>query len=139
MAKFGLILGVVLLINSQPASAERDPFAPYVSPDASATKAASAPVVKRDTSTPNIVQLDKYALSSYSLIGIIVSPDTSIAVVRGPDQQEYYVTVGDQLGKEGGVIEEVTIDRMVVENKDDVITLQVSNKVIQEATGAGAR
>lgn len=123
-----------IMLTALPLSAmavERDPFTPYISDNASAVEeSAPTPLSSQRAAYPsNIVELDKYPVSSFKLIGVVIAPEESLAVVRAVDKNDYFIKVGQILGKEKGTVSSITQENMVVEVKDKLITLKVSNKL----------
>lgn len=118
-----LFLSVILLAFTANAQEEvRDPFTPFVwdkptivSPAAELDKLASTPLTEKP-------------LVSYRLVGLIVSPKDSIALVKSRDKREYFVSVGDQIGNEGGVIEAIYSDGMTIDINGRIIDLTVNNR-----------
>ena len=87
----------------------RDPFAPYAW-EQKADKAKKAGQEDYD-----VTPLTEKPLSDYRITGTIISPTSAVGLIKGRDRREYLVSVGDDLGNEGGKIiiisgEGVTVD-----------------------------
>lgn len=139
----GVCVCVLLGVAFHVEAADRDPFTPYVDSSNVTTSATGDKPAGFNATEPvssaSVAQLDKHPVSTYKLIGIIVAPENTLAVVRGLDQAEYFVTEGDRLGKEGGVISAITLDNMMIEVGGDIVTMKVSNKLVVEGQDVKAR
>lgn len=130
MSKYVIYVFAIFVICSQiPFAEARDPFAPAVSSTIRPKENTNRLVPDEPgVESSNIIALDKYLLATYKLIGVLASPDKQIAVVRGPDRKDYFVTVGDVIGKEKGTIKEINVEHMLVSVNNKDITLVVSNR-----------
>lgn len=132
MNKKLLWLFILAFLVASPAHAEEtDPFVPQVSPPSSKSSGSSTSTSRNYSS--NIIELDKYPLATYRLIGIIIakSKKQEVAVLRSQDGQDYFVKLEDAIGKEGGIIKKINLENMVVEVGEEIKTITVGNKVIE--------
>lgn len=105
---------------------DRDPF----SPSGSSIKTTSVTVTsdrEEESSEGNPVTSGK--LSSYKVVGTIISDKKKLAAVKALSGVNYIITVGDKFGSEGGRIKDITHKGIKVENNGNIMSLQVSNKI----------
>jgi len=119
MNKYFIVI-VIMFITLPAFGQERDPFTPY-SPETTAVK------VKKNKNDQNHPLIDS-ALDEYRIIGLAIAPNNAVIVIKSPDKHEYFATIGDRLGSEGGVISNLTTDSITVNTGNDVVTIPVSNK-----------
>lgn len=121
---FTPIAGLCLLLPAAFAQAEesRDPFQP-----ASWSSKATKSEAKDNQSIANPLLANP--LATYILVGLAISKEQAIAVVKAPDTKDYFVKIGDILGKEGGHIESMNSDGITVNMENSIITIPVSNKI----------
>ena len=120
-----LFAGVIALGNSSlndVKAQERDPFSP---------SAVSKVESKSEKSSKSkiINQLTSSKLSTYKVIGVIVSEDRKIAAIKALNGSDYLVSKGDRLGSEGGIITDIDIEGIAVELKTGEVQIPVSNKI----------
>ncbi len=115
----GLLLPAALM-----AAQEKDPFMPYT--------VGTAEKSNKPDSSPSIEAalrpLDTKPLTSYTVVGAILSPEKKLGVIKAPDGRDYFVAVGDQLGKEGGIVEEIALEGISLKMGEEKVVLMVSNK-----------
>ena len=122
-----IALALVLIAQSvyPPAWAEeRDPFQPF-----GAVPAVSATPVTTEETSESQQSLMNYPLDSFKLVGVLIAPDQSLAVLQGRDAKDYIVTMGDHVGKEGGTINAIRKEGITVAVGDGKMDMAVSNKV----------
>jgi type IV pilus assembly protein PilP len=85
----------------------RDPFLPLTAIRTPLDKAAEEPL------TP----LQQYELQQYRLIGVIVGLDNPRAMVVAPDGKSYILKKGVKIGKNNGVVVDITGEVIQVEEK----------------------
>lgn len=104
-------------------TAERDPFMPFAwdKPVAVDVQDASKEDIDNTPLTDN-------PITSYALIGVVVSPKDSIAVIKALDKAEYFAGVGDKIGSEGGVIDVITSEGITIDLNGRLIDLTVNNR-----------
>ncbi len=102
---------------------DRDPFVPY---SASQGSSIAAPSAEGDDTMH--AQMN-FPVASYRLVGIVIAPKESLAVVRGKDGRDYFLTKGDKLGKENGVVEEIKREGITVRIGESTVDMMVSNKM----------
>lgn len=115
---------------------ERDPFDPYVK---QGTSSGGSKVVEpvRSTVATSASGVSNHPVKSFKVIGVIVGRDKSMAVLRGPDNLDYFVSKGDEVGSERGKIQEVTVEDIKVNIADkELVTLVVGNKMVVPSGGA---
>lgn len=125
MSKNIIFIAAMLFIGSSASAQERNPFEPYVF-DAPATVAEVSNPRKERKGVAN--PLTSSPLSSYKVTGLIVAPNEAVVVVKTEDKREYFAYVGDSLGDDGGIIETVSTEGIVVNNGEDLLTVNVNNK-----------
>jgi len=76
----------------------------------------------------NVTPLTKDPITSYQLAGVIISPTDSIALVRTLSKRDYFANIGDSIGNEGGVIDEMSSEGIIVDINGKLIPLTVSNR-----------
>lgn len=111
---------LTLLASYSLADTGRDPFMPFFFNK-------PAPDAQKDTLSDIASPLKDKPLSSFRLVGLIVSPTDAIAVVKGRDRHEYFVTVGDTLGSEAGMVEIIDSEGITLDVGGRLITLNVNN------------
>lgn len=117
------LLAVIALFSVTAIAADRDPFMPYTwsSPSgAEGTKVAG--------NAPSANPLVDKPLSSYKVIGVVVSPSDALAVIKSRDRREYFAYIGDPVGMEGGVISAINIEGITIDMSGKVVPLKVSNR-----------
>lgn len=126
MNKMLTYLFIILLPVLVLAAQERDPFAPYMwdQPSTPGSNVGSAPEVGEDEVVNPLL---RGPLSSFRLTGLMVAPHDAIAVLKGRDKVDYFVTVGDTVGIEKGIVESISRKGVVVNMDGDFITLSVQN------------
>jgi Tfp pilus assembly protein PilP len=127
------MLSIACGLSSSAALAEgkkisRDPFAPF-SYEAESGIATDLPrgTAKKDPFA-NIDPTTRYPLSTYRVIGVINAPKKSVAAIKARDRHDYYLTVGQKLGKEGAVITKISNDGVTLDAKGREIFIIVRNK-----------
>ncbi|MCD6034879.1 MAG: hypothetical protein K0R63_620 [Rickettsiales bacterium] len=119
-----LLLILVPALGLADGQKERNPFVP--SWDAAANgDGPKVPSPQDLLTSPLVVK----PLSMYRVIGIIVAPKTAFALVRTPENYDYFLEEGQKIGSEGGVAEEISIQGVKIKVNKDIVTLPVSNKV----------
>jgi Tfp pilus assembly protein PilP len=107
------------------APGERDPFQPYAL--SKPTLATSQTTTKTTgENIVNITPLTEDALSSYKITGLIISPKDSIILVQARDKHEYFTTIGDKIGSEGGIIKKVSSEGITVDIEGKLVDLTVN-------------
>tara|TARA_B100001564_G_C20654929_1_gene678683 strand:- start:1763 stop:2173 length:411 start_codon:yes stop_codon:yes gene_type:complete len=115
----------VLAIQAQAAASDsRDPFSPYNTWN---TPSASGEAETDKNKHANKPPIERDPVRTYAVIGLIVSPDNAVAVVKSLNNHEFFVQVGDHIGNEGGVIESIHTDGITVDTGSSIVTLNVSN------------
>lgn len=89
------------------AEGRRDPFLPLT-----AIKKPVGPV-----SDEPLTPLQQYDLEQYRLIGVIVGFDDPRAMVAAPDGKSYILKKGIKIGKNNGVVVDITGETVQVEEK----------------------
>lgn len=120
LIKITLFVAVIALSSAN--AAERDPFLPYTWSGPAGKDAANS-----DTSK-DVNPLVRKSLSSYKVIGVVVSPNDALAVLKTRDRGEYFVYVGDPIGSEGGIIETINSEGITVDIGGKIVSLKVSNR-----------
>ena len=84
---------------------KRDPFRSYI---ADLREIARAEDVRRPEST------EKFELDQYRLTGLVTGTSQQQAMVEDPDGLGHVVRVGSRLGKNGGRVTRIEVDKIVV-------------------------
>lgn len=106
------------------AGADRDPFAPFASAKPAITESS-----KQISTTGNsITPLTEDSLSSYKLMGLIVSPTDSVVLIQSSSKREYFAGIGDKIGNEGGIIHLISTDGITVDIDGKLVDLTVNNR-----------
>ena len=88
------------------AEGRRDPFVPL--------SAIRRPL---EVSTEPATPLQSYDLAQFRLVGVIVGKGASKAMVVAPDGKSYVLAKGVKIGKNNGVVIEITSDVILVQEK----------------------
>lgn len=64
-----------------------------------------------------LTPLQKYDLGQFKLGAVIIGEEGPIAMVVAPGGKSYVIKKGDKIGKNGGVITEMTLEAILVEEK----------------------
>jgi Tfp pilus assembly protein PilP len=93
------------------AQGRRDPFTPLVQakPDIQEVAAPDRPEKIKGP-------LEKYELSQFRLIAIVVIKGVPNAMVATPDGKSYRVKVGDYIGLKSGIVEKIETKKMAVDD-----------------------
>ncbi len=102
----------------------RDPFAPYAVEKPKTTAAGDI----FDAAAPALTPLTERPLSSYQVIGVIVSPTDSVALIKSRDKRELFASIGDAMGSEGGKVEVISSEGITVDTNGKISNLTVSNR-----------
>jgi len=115
---------IVTLIAFGVANAtERDPFLPYTWSAPQGKESANSIASGR-----HVNPLVRKPLTSYTVIGVVVSPNDALAVIKGRDRSEYFAYIGDPIGSEGGMIETINTDGITVDISGKIVPLKISNR-----------
>jgi type IV pilus assembly protein PilP len=87
-------------------AARRDPFEVLVM--------IKKPVIEQGVP---LTPLQKYDLGQFKLGAIIIGEEGPIAMVIAPGGKSYVIKKGDKIGRNGGVITEMTLEAILVEEK----------------------
>ncbi len=120
-----MVLPSSLPVYSQGLSDEymANPFAPLVD-DSGGGNARDGSVSEYIDAHP----LLQNHVSSYILMGVIVSPNWAVAMVRDLSGQEFFVRTGDKLGNNEGVISAIFSSGLEVEQEGEFFILNVKNR-----------
>lgn len=122
------IIIALSLLSALPLSSsiaqERDPFAPYLWDKPSSVETIIPSTEDLDHKSP----LANAPLSTFKIVGTVVTPNEAIAVVKTEDKREFFVGPGDVIGMEGGKVESISNEGVTLATGDTVVTLDVNNK-----------
>ncbi|HIF59027.1 MAG TPA: hypothetical protein EYQ26_05980 [Rhodospirillales bacterium] len=120
-----MVLPSLLPVYSQGLSEEymANPFAPIVD-DSGGGEARNGSVSEYIDAHP----LLQNHVSSYILMGVIVSPNWAVAMVRDLSGQEFFVRTGDKLGNNEGVISAIFSSGLEVKEDGEIFILNVKNR-----------
>jgi type IV pilus assembly protein PilP len=74
--------------------------------------------------------LIRNATASNTLMGVMISPQIKIALIRTQSGDNYFVRIGDKLGNAEGVITAIKSDGIEVTEDSEVISLDVRNRSV---------
>lgn len=120
-----LICVVVMVGHGIAIAADRDPFLPYTW---SAPAGTGNDTGGKDKSGEAVNPLIDKPISSYTVIGVVISPTDALAVLKSRDKHEYFAYVGDPIGSEGGVMETINTEGITVNINGKIVPLKVSNR-----------
>ena len=80
-------------------------------------------------------QLENYSLNVYAVVGVVISEEMAMTVIKSPDGKDHFLNIGDRLGSEGGHIETISSEGITVNTESSLITIPVSNKIEIKANG----
>jgi hypothetical protein len=106
------------------AGSDRDPFAPFASAKTVISDSAKA-TTKGNSASP----LTEDSISSYKLVGLIVSPNDSIVLIRSNSNREFFASIGDKIGNEGGIIHTISTEGITVDINGKLVDLTVNNRL----------
>ncbi len=115
---------IAMLVADAAQAADRDPFLPYT---------WSAPTGGNETTPgggkiPSTNPLIDKPISSYKVIGVVISPTDAMAVMKARDKHEYFAYIGDPIGSEGGIIETINTEGITIGVGGKIVPLKVSNR-----------
>jgi len=129
-SKRPLILScLLLLVSLNVASNEVNPFTPIFS----AAPEGAPEVYVDDGTSEEKHPLQRLAAKSYVLMGVITSKDKSLALVRAGNGGLYFLQPGDLLGKDGGVITDISSLGIEVTEEENVVSISVRNRSAGDA------
>lgn len=123
-----------VIIDPNTIELEQDPFNPFRftptinDPQPTTTNAAE----QAFTQQPEIYvdPMIKYPIHTYKLVGVMISSQKAIAMIKTQDNQEFIVRIGDEVGMEGGIIENISQNAIdVIDDSDNQTTIIVRNKI----------
>ncbi len=82
----------------------------------------------------DIHPLQQHPVESYTLMGILVSSNWGVAMIRSLSGEEFFVHMGDRLGNNEGVITAIFGSGLEVEEQENIIVLNVKNRSISFET-----
>ena len=74
--------------------------------------------------------LIRNATASNTLMGVIISPEIKIALIRTQSGDNYFVRIGDKLGNAEGKITAIKPDGIEVTEESEIISLDVRNRSV---------
>ncbi len=106
----------------------RDPFKPLIQ--------EKKAVAKKSKGRPDKVKgpLERFELSQYRLIALMVVKGVPRAMVKAPDGKSYTVKIGDYIGMNDGIVK--NIETKVVEVDENGMRIEKSpDRIVVEETG----
>jgi len=119
---FGLFASIAIAVM---ANEGFNPFTPLTS--SSSGGAQNAP--DGTISSTHILQM--LPVRNYTLMGVITSKNSQIALVRASNGEEYFVRVNDSIGDSNGVIKSITKNGIEVKEADKMVSLKVRNRGVR--------
>ena len=107
----------------------RDPFTPLIKKDVTR-------VVPKENRRPEKIKgpLEKFELSQFRLIAILVVKGSPHAMVKAPDGKSYTIKVGEYIGMNEGVV--TNIETKVVDVDENGLRIEKSpDRIVVEETG----
>ncbi len=134
--KYKILLIIVLFAMSTPVlyadeggnQPERDPFTPFTFVMEDNLGLSTDGKKNKSDSLSNLSPTINYPLSSYRILGTIISDKKSVVVVKARDHSDYYLTMDEAIGNEGGKIRDINAEGIVVDVKGRIIPLKVRNR-----------
>ncbi|MAG01155.1 MAG: hypothetical protein CL388_08150, partial [Acidiferrobacteraceae bacterium] len=83
-----------------------------------------------DDETPQKPPLERYPLSDYRLIGVLIGPKSGVVLIRTRERKDYYLQLSDKLGNSDGVIVSINAAGIVVAEGENQVTIPVRNKTV---------
>ena len=112
------------------AQSGRDPFAPYVIEEPEIAQPESIDEKGSDDESPQKPPLERYPLSDYRLIGVLIGPKSGVVLIRTRERKDYYLQLSDKLGNSDGVIVSINAAGIVVAEGENQVTIPVRNKTV---------
>jgi Tfp pilus assembly protein PilP len=106
----------------------RDPFKPLIQ--------EKQPIVKKSKGRPDKVKgpLERFELSQYRLIALMVVKGVPHAMVKAPDGKSYTVKVGEYIGMNDGIVK--NIETKIVEVDKNGMSIEKSpDRIVVEEVG----
>jgi len=75
----------------------------------------------------SIHPLKAFDIFEYSVKGVILSKDNSIAIVNAGPGKDYFVRKGDAIGKNKAILEQILIDRIILIEDEKEVIIKVRN------------
>ena len=119
---------IILLIFSMNAFADVDPFSRSFTKQSSGDQTTmSASPAAGDNSIHPMLRL---SIDQYFIKGIVSSSKGSLAIVSFPGGDDYFLYVGDSIGKDSHTLKTIQVDMVTVSKDDDEdLEIQVFNPV----------
>ena len=119
---------IILLIFSMNTFADVDPFSRSFTKQSSGDQTTmSASPAAGDNSVHPMLRL---SIDQYFIKGIVSSSKGSLAIVSFPGGDDYFLYVGDSIGKDSHTLKTIQVDMVTVSKDDDEdLEIQVFNPV----------
>jgi len=117
---FGLILSTTVAVV---ANEGFNPFAPLGS--SSGAGAQNAFDMQSNQSTHPLQMLP---VKNYTLMGVIVSKNNQVGLIRAGNGQVYFIRVNDSLGESNGVVSSINRNGIEVKEGEKLVSLVVRNR-----------
>lgn len=104
----------------------RDPFKPLIQDKTNITKA------KKGRSEKFKGPLEKFELSQYRLIAIIIVNGVPRAMVKAPDGKSYTVNIGDYIGMNDGSVKKIEMKVVVIDDHGLSVEKSPDRIVVEE-------
>lgn len=104
----------------------RDPFAPLVQK------------IKKMSTKPEKEKgpLEKFELSQFRLMALLIIQGTPRAMVKAPDGKSYTVKPGDLIGSNGGIVKRIETKTVVIDESSGQRIEKSPDRVVVEEIGA---
>jgi len=70
----------------------------------------------------------QHPVKSYILMGVVISKNVKIALIRANNGEEYFIRVGDLLGNAEGTITDINGSGIEVSEENKIVSLAVRNR-----------
>ena len=123
-----LPLLILILFSFMGASNAENAFSPlFENPESSNTVVVtnSVAVIDVDEGVHPLLQNE---VQDYILMAVIVSDSTKLGLIRANNGAEYFIRIGDLLGRSNGKISDINPQGIKVEEVDKVVVLNVRNR-----------
>lgn len=86
-----------------------------------------------------VSDLEAFASHQYQLAGVVTGPKQVRALVIAPNGKAFYVAKGARIGRRGGVIEKIMVDKIVIQEKIVNVLGQAENITTELRLAAQSR
>lgn len=133
--------------NMQEETGESSVSQPILNPNSEANPAESLLKMRDPFKRPDTViedsgprsDLETYASHQFQLIGVITGPREIRAIIQSPSGKTFFVKRGDHIGQRKGMIDKITPERMMVQEKIVNVLGQAENIITEIKINIGTK